>query len=88
MYWQQVNIDSGNGLVPSGNKLLPELMSTQIFSSYDFTRSQWMNNKSALGQEMAVPFDKPLYEPMLTKFHDGVCRDLETIVRWHDWHHV
>ena len=29
--WWQVNIGSGNGLVPSGNKPLPELMFTQIY---------------------------------------------------------
>ena len=30
-YWWQVNIGSGNGLVPSGNKPLPEPMLTQIY---------------------------------------------------------
>ena len=29
--WSLVNIGSGNGLVPSGNKPLPELMLTQIY---------------------------------------------------------
>ena len=29
-FWWQVNIGSGNGLVPSGNKPLPEPMLTQI----------------------------------------------------------
>ena len=29
-YWWLVNIGSGNGLVPSGNKPLPEPMLTQI----------------------------------------------------------
>ena len=29
--WWSVNIGSGNGLVPSGNKLLPEPMLTQIY---------------------------------------------------------
>ena len=33
------NISSGNGLVPSGNKLLPEPMLTQI---YGVTRPQWV----------------------------------------------
>ena len=30
LHWQLVNIGSGNGLVPSGNKPLPEPMMTQI----------------------------------------------------------
>ena len=30
-YWWEVNIVSGNGLVPLGNKPLPEPMLTQIF---------------------------------------------------------
>ena len=30
-YWKQVNIGLGNGLVPSGNKPLPETMLTQIY---------------------------------------------------------
>ena len=30
LHWCSVNIGSGNGLVPSGNKPLPELMLTQI----------------------------------------------------------
>ena len=29
--WWKVNIDSGNGLVPWGNKPLPEPMLTQIY---------------------------------------------------------
>ena len=33
-HWWKVNIGSGNGLVPSGNKPLPEPMLTQ-FSSYE-----------------------------------------------------
>ena len=30
LYWWQVNIGPGDGLVPSGNKPLPEQMVTQI----------------------------------------------------------
>ena len=30
-YWWRVNTGSGNGLVPSGNKPLPELMLTQVY---------------------------------------------------------
>ena len=30
LHWWSVNIDSGNGLVPSGNKPLPEPMLTKI----------------------------------------------------------
>ena len=32
-YWLQVNIGSGDGLVPSGNKSLPEPMLTQIYAA-------------------------------------------------------
>ena len=39
-HWWQVNIGSGNGLVPSGNKPLPEQMLTQI---HGVTRPQWVN---------------------------------------------
>ena len=40
LIWWLVNIGSGNGLVPSGNKPLPEPMLTKIFV---VTRSQWVN---------------------------------------------
>ena len=30
-YWEKVNIGSGNGLVPPGNKPLAEPMLTQIY---------------------------------------------------------
>ena len=30
LHWWSVNIDSGNGLVPSGNRPLPEPMLTQV----------------------------------------------------------
>ena len=33
LHWLSVNIGSGNGLVPSGNKPLPELMLTQIHAT-------------------------------------------------------
>ena len=29
-YWE-INIGSGSGMLPSGNKVLPELMLTQIY---------------------------------------------------------
>ena len=32
-YWWLVNIGSGNGLVPSGNKPLPESLLTQIYDA-------------------------------------------------------
>ena len=38
-YWWDINIGPGNGLVPSGNKPLPEPMLTQI---YGVTRPQWV----------------------------------------------
>ena len=39
-HWWKVNIGSGNGLVPSGNKPLPETMLTQ-FSSYEILGLSW-----------------------------------------------
>ena len=33
-YWRWVNIGSGNGLVPSGNKPLPKPMLTQFIDAY------------------------------------------------------
>ena len=39
-YWWKVNIGSGNGLVPSGNKPLPEPMLTQIYVANHATRPQ------------------------------------------------
>ena len=41
----QVNIGSGNGLVPSGNKPLSEPMLTQIIVAYDITRPQLFDIK-------------------------------------------
>ena len=38
-----VNIGSGNGLVPSGNKPLPEPIPKSL-SPYDITRPQWVNS--------------------------------------------
>ena len=37
--WWRVNIGSGNGLVPSGNKPLPEPMLTQIHVACDHMAS-------------------------------------------------
>ena len=42
--WRSVNIGSGNGLVPSGNKPLPEPMLTQISL---VTRPQWVKRVPA-----------------------------------------
>ena len=42
-YWRQVNIGSGNGLVPPGTKPLPEPMLTRIMSPYGITKQQWVN---------------------------------------------
>ena len=41
-YWWWINIWLGNGVVPSGNKSLPEPMLTQIYASYGITRPQWV----------------------------------------------
>ena len=43
--WYSINIGSGNGLVPSGNKPLPEPMLTQIFIAICITRPQWVNDQ-------------------------------------------
>ena len=40
--WWWVNIGSTNGLVPSGNKPLPEPMLTQIYAANGVTRPQWV----------------------------------------------
>ena len=42
-YWWEVNIGSDNGLVPSGNKPLPESMLTQIYVANSVTRPQRVN---------------------------------------------
>ena len=42
LFWQ-VNIGSGNGLVLSSNKPLPEPMLTQIYVAIYVTRQQWVN---------------------------------------------
>ena len=39
-----VNIGSGNGLVPSGNKPLPEPILTRSMSPYSIARPQWVNS--------------------------------------------
>ena len=44
--WWCVNIVSGNSLVRSGNKPLPEPMLTQIISPHGVTRPQWVNVKN------------------------------------------
>ena len=41
-HWSLINIGSGNGLVPSGNKPLPEPMLTQIIAPYGVTGPQWV----------------------------------------------
>ena len=46
-YWLLVNIGSGNGLVPSGNKPLPDPMLTQIYrkvSNISGTKCQNLND--------------------------------------------
>ena len=48
-YWWWVNIGSGNGSVPSGNKPLPDPMLIQIFNTiwhHEATISLWWNNIS------------------------------------------
>ena len=42
LYWRYVNIGSGNGLVPLGNKPLPEPMLSQINVAICVTRPQWI----------------------------------------------
>ena len=42
-YWWLLNIGSGKGLVPSGNRPLPEPLLTQISEPYGVTRPKWVN---------------------------------------------
>ena len=47
LHWWSVNIGSGNGLVPSGNKPLPEPMLNcwpRSLSPYGVTRPEWVNS--------------------------------------------
>ena len=37
LHWWSVNTDSGNGLVPSGTKPLPEPMLTKFYDGYHKT---------------------------------------------------
>ena len=41
-YWQCVNIGLGDGLVPSGNKQLPEQIRTKIMDTLRVIREQWV----------------------------------------------
>ena len=43
--WWEVNIGSGNGLVPLGNKPLPEPMLTQFLVAYGVARPQWVKQE-------------------------------------------
>ena len=43
-HWRLFNIDSGNGLVPSGNKPLPASMMTRFQSPHSITRGQWVKD--------------------------------------------
>ena len=45
-HWWEVNIGSGNGLVPPGTKPLPEPILTRSMSPYDITRPQSVTTKS------------------------------------------
>ena len=61
-HWQLLNIGSGNGLVPSGNKPLPEPMLIQIYVTiwHHITRAQWVNPCCAefiLGNKDIFPFN-------------------------------
>ena len=44
LYWQ-VNIGSGNGLVPSGTKPLPYPMLTKTHAAWGFTWPQWVKHQ-------------------------------------------
>ena len=64
-HWWQVNIGSGNGLVPSGNKPLPEPMLTQIYVTI------WLH-QATMSQDICSHNDDEvwilfLYTPMLKK---------------------
>ena len=74
-YWCLANIGSDNGLVPPGNKPLPEPMLTIFISPYGVIRPQKVNFISyvsnwaiTISNNGLAPFDsKTLYEPMMKK---------------------
>ena len=64
-HWWWVNIASGNGLVPSGNKPLPEPMLTQIGITRPngITRPQWVNATDISGLSyLIISQDYPYLE--------------------------
>ena len=55
--WWQVNIDSGNGLVPSGNKPLPDPMLTQIYVTiwcHQATMNYFQSKKKKLFHKLEI----------------------------------
>ena len=66
-YWWWINVGSGNGLVPLGNKPLPEPMLTQIFvttSHHLDTVSQWDPLLDMKNRNLPV-------KPQPTKLHNN-----------------
>ena len=55
----QVDISSGNGWVPSGNKPLPEPMLTTIISLWPSDVIWWLGSRSTLAQVMACCLTAP-----------------------------
>ena len=51
LHWWSVNIGSGDGLVPSGNKPLPEPMLTQISVRHHWC-AQWLCTEQHLGKNI------------------------------------
>ena len=68
-YLWLVNIGSGNGLVPSGNKPLPEPMLTQI---YVVSRPQWVNAFILYTFSVRLPINT--YHYICSK---GLCQEIK-----------
>ena len=80
-HWWKVNIDSGNVLVPSGNKLLPEPMLTNIYDGiwlhYELKRCSKGMNCEAKGRQKEITqvgIYRPLYfwNDILVGSHDKI----------------
>ena len=73
-YWWEVNIGSGDGLMPSGNKPSPENQcQTRSLSPCGFTTPQGLNS--------AVPMEHNYYTPRTTKLLGGILVSLRPSVR-------
>ena len=69
-YWGEVNIGSGNGLVPSGNKPLPEPMLTQIYDP-DLIIGAQLNQDHLILSYILEYYTKPMMSPCATSPSKG-----------------